>query len=100
MANYIKCEECNRSFLEDLDRSECFDLCDACYRDLKHRTRLMNDPDFRMVLTRQTVGFLNGTQSFDNKRNKEMQLRGFFACVMPEISLHKADNIVRSMMRD
>lgn len=99
MINLLICDECQRQYKEDLDRNECFDLCDDCYRDLKHRTHLLNDPDFRMELTRQTVGYLNATQDFNNERSRELRLRGFFACVMPEISLHKADKIVRSIIR-
>lgn len=91
----FKCEECNR--LSSTQREECADLCDSCFSNLQARTRLLNDPAYRIALTRQTVGFINGTSHSSN--HKELKLRGFFACVMPEISLHKADKLVRQILK-
>lgn len=90
-----KCDECNASY--HTDRDQCADICDECYNDLKERTRLLNDPVYRMELTRQTVGFINMASNSSN--HEELKLRGFFACVMPEISLNKADKIIRQILK-
>lgn len=93
----FKCEECQGVLKPDNDREECCDLCDECYKDLKTRTHLLNDPEYRMRLTRQVVGFINGTSNYAN--HKELKLRGFFATVMPEMSLRRADKLTREILR-
>jgi len=89
----FNCNECGAK--GQTQRNECFDLCDHCHKELKDRVRLLNDPEYRMALTRQTVGFINGTSNSNN--HKELKLRGFLACVMPEISNKRVSDIVRSL---
>lgn len=92
-----KCEECNTGFTTI--RDECCDICDNCFQALQDHISKMNDREYRMLYTRATVAYIDAASGYNNEKRKELNLRGFFACVMPEMPVSKADKLVKQMLK-
>lgn len=88
MKKFNQCEECGSGFLEPIKR-DCFDICDECYTKMQERIKWANEN--RMELSRMALCYANSVG------DKEAKLRGFFACVMPELPQVRVNKLIRSM---
>lgn len=95
--DFFKCEDCNNPFTTE--REECCDICDACFEALQRHIVKMGDRDYRMLYTRATVAYIDAASGYNNEKRRELQLRGFFACVMPEMPVSKADKLTRDILK-
>jgi len=89
------CQRCGKDFTITDGREVAMDICDDCNNHLQR----LGDRDYRMEYTRATVAYIDASAGYNNERRKEMNLRGFFACVMPEYPLKKVEKVVKAICR-